>query len=445
MLNRQTIEDVFELYDDELSLVTDPILKNTLLIYLIYQGEDYSYTYNGLPLNVYYDNPATSSIKNALLICEDKVCDEKCFSEIVTAFLNNSIGSSESAWKVYINPEERVAQIMGKYENYYQISRIIPAIITRIMPWLFENLDKKIRDQVAEALISPNASGFDELIEKLLRDKGIINKILESKLEKMGSTIIEAQIQQLRSDITDMNEKIKMYTSEIGRLTNEIMDYQIIINGYENSKELIESPISEISDFIKMSPEDIQIHYVDVDSSKLQLLFRTQLDQFEDDAYAANIEQESYLYARFMSKGYKYKDIHKMFKMILKDNDYKIWCKSLIEIDLNRPSLYAREINDNEVGNSMKHPHLNEELSCFGTAAGVIVEYLSKFRFAEALMQLTYASKQITLYDGAAGSRFIDGITKRKCIECPDGEFRTAIEILDDIAKEEDDNVECND
>lgn len=445
MLNQQMIEDIFKLYDDELSFITDPILKKTLLIYLIYQGEDYSYTYNGLPLSTYYGDSATSSIKNALLICEDKVCDEECFSEIVTAFLNHNIGSSESAWKVYINPEERVAQIVGKYENYYQISRIIPAIITRIMPWLFENLDKKIRDQVAEALISSNTNSFEKLFEKLLRDKGIINKVLESKLEKMGSTIIDAQVQQLRSDITDMNEKIKMYTSDISQLTKLIMNYQIKINGYENSRGLIESPISEISDFIKISPEDIQIHYVDVDSSTLQLLFRTQLDQFEDDAYAANIEQESYLYAEFIQKGYKYKDIHKMFEMILKDNDYKIWCKSLIEIDLERSRLDVMEINDDELENSMMHPHLNSEISCFGTAAGVIVEYLSKFRFAEALMQLTYASKQITLYDGAAGSRFVRGIINRKCIECPDGEFRTAIEILNDIVKEEDDNVECND
>ena len=94
----------------------------------------------------------------------------------------------------------------------------------------------------------------------------------------------------------------------------------------------------------------------------------------------------------------------------------------------------------------MPHPHLNGNLSCFGTAGSIIAEYVISNRFVEALNQILYASKQYTIPDGA-GPNFVSGISNYDCIECPDGNYRNANDTLAYMRKlKEDENDDrCED
>ena len=438
MLSIETKKEIFDMYD-ELSFVKRDILGEVLLIYYIYQGENAVYTYNDKKLLVeYFKEDISANIENALIIGGDPIFDEKYVNKVITAFLNSGVNLPECEWVVYINPEKRVAQLVGDADTYLYIERIVPAIITRIMPWLFENLDKEIRNLVADSLNNIEYSKFDLVFNELLQKKGIINELYKKQLSSMGKHMLKMQIDHLKINIDSMDRHIRELMDSIGLYSEQKRNYQMQLHAYQSSTDMAQSPIDEILEFIEMTPEDVTISDVDTEDSSVTLLFHTQLDQFSEDAYVANIENCSYLYEYFTTdEKYSFEQINKMFKTILKGEGYKIWCDSLININLKTPRVVAMPIENVRLKNAMRHPHLNNEISCFGTADGVIVQYLSDFRFAEALMQITYASKQITLYDGAAGARFISGIKRFQCIECPDGKFRTAIEILDEIIKEE--------
>ena len=440
MLSTEIREEIFSMYDD-LSCIPRDILGEVLLIYYIYQDENTVYTYNDKKLSVeYFKEDIPDAIENALIIGGNPICDEKHFNKVITAFLNSNI-NTEYEWSVYVDPKRRVAQLIGDTDAYLYIERTIPAIITRIMPWLFKGLDKEIRNQVADALTDIDFSKFNLVLEELLQNKGVLDELYKKRLSSMGKYILETHIDELKMNIVNTDRRITELMEAIGSYSKQKQDYQIQLHAYQSSTDMIQSPINEILEFIEMTPEDITISDVNTTDSSVTLLFHTQLDQFDEDAYVANIENRSYLYDYFMDEHYSSEQIKKMLKTILKGEGYKIWCDSLINVNLKAPYVTAMAINNAELKNAMRHPHLNNEISCFGTADGVIVQYLSSFRFAEALMQITYASKQITLYDGAAGSRFAKGIKEYKCIECPDGKFRTAIEILDEIIKEEENNA----
>lgn len=458
MIGQDIKNSVFELFKDEFdvnSFSKYELMLKTFIVYKYkvpvesYLFEDSKFrviecTENDEPLNA-------SELKNCFVIGGKQIYEPKYVDEIITGFINMNIGDDKTQYSVYVNEENRVVHLYRGDQTGYVLfnlytERVICAIITRLFPWYFKDIPKDVQKTIAPMFIDDTKIAlFDSIFEDVINDEGILKRIMHNKMVHMGERIIDRKTNGLKNNVDSNKARISDLINEIFTLNKSTKNLQQQIMMIELGVEELKNPINEIIDFIESTKEDIKITDIEEDSIIFEM--RTVLDQYNKEDFNTHLNSSrSYWYEdiRLKDDDFTHDEIKDLYYNILTPGTgYRVWCSTKIELNIIDAHIKAKNI---EQINSMPHPHLNGNLSCFGTAGSIIAEYVISNRFVEALNQILYASKQYTIPDGA-GPNFVSGISNYDCIECPDGNYRNANDTLAYMRKlKEDENDDrCED
>jgi len=432
--------EIFELYSDEIN--QDSFSNNTDLLKLLIMYkhlvpvESYIYNGNKLELIIQKEDAEAHACENSIIIGGKPVMDDAYVDELTSAFINQQIAEDSKKYKIYINPEFRILQIYREGEYGFSvmnrsIERILCAVINKLMPWWFENIDAELRNEIALMVIDKeNPEKFDEKFQSVMEAQGVTDRIVENKLKSLARNVIERKNAQTRDRLLSCESDLENCFRRIHELNEKIMGYKATIAGWEIQQQSMEDPIMEIFDFVKTTPEDIKIK--DVRDNSIVFQCKTVLEYFEhEEDYKSIISENdgrSYIFGhpeyqsktRKVLETYTKEEIKEFYKRVAETHEYKIWTN--VEVTLDIVSGYL-DSHKTDIPNTMPQPHLGARFSCFGTSSTMIQQYVNDNRFTEALNQLAFAVKEFSVSDVAVGKILVEGLVKNKCIELPDGKF----------------------
>ncbi len=453
-MDRDRIIDVYQLFVDEfetISFLNNLEGENFLKLLLIYKLKlDLNFRFNDTPIKLIdaADYGVADDACNAIVIGGAPIKMD-ALDELTSAFINNSIGADEDEqmYQIYSIPERAIVQItkMDATASYssvigYGTRQMLLSLITKLLPWYFDGLSEEqmqiVRDTAVAIISEDGIQKMNEIFEETIRDSGIIERIEQEKLDKMGERILKNRSQNIRDELDYKQRSYEDYCAAFMKLATEIRELKIQLNAIENSQCEFENPITELRQFIQESPFDYKLDHVSND--KVYLAYRVPLTSYStEDEYESmikNASSSSMFLDRFVG-GYDIDVVKEAYKRIIEDKDCIVWTCGIINIDMYN---YTVDVATNiKREHSMNHPHLNSSISCFGTASTTIIGYLKQARVFEAMNAIAYATQQFTLYDSYAANIFIDGIESKQCIECPDGEYRNFHELIKAIEKGE--------
>ena len=412
-----------------------------------------SYMVEDTPLSIWrYDGGKTRPERNALLIGGEKL-GAQYYDELISGFVNASIQYDDVLYEVYLNPESALTQIcvagaessdvdeLRSSDIYgYATEQMFMAIITKLMPWHFGDIDeehKAVLREAATQIVERGRSYVLEEFEETVKSNGAQNEIARRQLENIGKEIIEQRISKLRNNLETYQINYDDYYRRLTETMQLLQQTKAQICAIENSTDEVENPIREITEFLDTTPLDFFID--SVQGKTIYLGYRVPLTVYDNEEdYISLIKNNlgtSYFFNSIRhSSDYSNEALKKAYKHIIEDRDCIVWVGGTMSLDMDTLRFHAENAPTKK--NTGIHPHLNGGLSCFGTAEGPLRDLLTNYRLFEAMNQISYCIQQFTVSDVYAGENLLQGIEQYECIECPDGVWRNIYQLMDAVEKE---------
>jgi len=460
MLNPDIEKSIFELYDNEIDVNSFSSYSTMLKMFLLYKHllsiESYVYEEEKLKIITLEDNSShdLTNAKNAIIIGGSPYMEE-CYNELISMFVSQGIQDDQPKYKIYINPDMRVIHVTRNNSTGYSVfnsytEKIFCAIATKLFPWYFSAGTEKISKEIAPMFINNELlPKFQLEFEAMVTELGLSDKVLMNKMLKMADRITEKKVVEAERRVKEIEERIRERFESIYNYNMELKQQQNALRSMRMDRDAMHSPVMEIVEFIESSREKISI--ANVNDETITFEITAMLDQFteEEDYYSIIRDNNgtSYMFGKlehcngdvpkeFIREVYgsfTTEEIKEFYRRIAETNEFKLWTSMKIDLNIVSGRVHAEKVASK---NSMPHPHLGAHYSCFGNSETRIAQYSIANRFVEALNQILYAAKQITLSDDAAGVYLLKGVCENKCIELPNGEFEDIAGAIEYIRKE---------
>lgn len=263
-------------------------------------------------------------------------------------------------------------------------------------------------EQYMDAL-SKIAAGidFEEMrLEKLL--KGI-----EAKYE-------EKEIENVKSSISDANNRIRSYENSIYDLLEMINESNIRLLGLIASKESKKED-SEILEYFKCNKN---IYLNSVYGTKITFSIRGNVEFFDEEAVKIILRNNGCSAYELKPRGVSNETVREMMLRIFVDQDIKLrFCASYC-IDLNRgvAPVQNQDFSSPMFNGYMPNPHI-QHYGCLGTYERTFIELMKKGAYLEAIEQCSASAKSLNWNDNYVMSRFFSWLYEEeyRCLEMPDG------------------------
>ena len=344
------------------------------------------------------------------------------YQELISVFVNRQFGikdDEEGQCRLYINAEAQSVYIeLPSSMGINGMQLLMCGLISKLMPWFFSAVDKDTVVEITKVLDNHGNNGFDELFEQTVKDAGIVQKIMEKDLQRLGERLKATELEDAEDRVRAYQQKVNGYFADMCAYNDKLREAKNRLKAIRMDDDR-DGGVKEVIEFLQGTTQDITIDHID--ECTIGLVIRTTFQTFDEWETYVNME-ECYLYRE--GDGYGIvpgKKSERAYTKLFSDSNFKIHTAVGINLNLRSGEVYAFTPTYN--ANESEHPHLNSEYSCFGTAGNTIAEYIKDFRYVEALNQLAYAARQFTVSDGAAGNKLLRGMRDKACIELPNGEF----------------------
>lgn len=449
MMDPNLERSIFELYKDEIYIHNHDQFNTMLKAFIFYKHRipvD-SYIFEGEPFRFIYptneeDVPTVENIKNCILIGGKPIFEQNYVNEMISAFINSSMNDDSEKYKIYIMEEKRVVHIVRGEEYGYRvfnnsIEKVLCAILQKLMPWYFGNITSELQSEISPLFINKdNPNKFNEKFEELINELGIIEKIQLDKLAKMADKLVERKTRIIEDNVQQMRNEVNGLFARIFDLNKNIKEKSATLFAIKYQGEELKTPVEEIMEFIKYTNENIKIRDVQDESIVFDIV--TTLDQFttEEDyeGIIKNNNGNSFAFTNINEecRGYDVEIIKEFYHRLMVEKEFAVQTSCTIYLNVLDGRVDAEGL---EAPNSIQQPHL-ERHNCFGTARETIAQFTMDNRFVEALNQIMYSVKQLSLNDGAVAPLFTERMSNAECIKLKDGTFTTMKNILREIANE---------
>ena len=255
----------------------------------------------------------------------------------------------------------------------YGTRQLFMSLVTKLLPWHFqlnEEQMKVVRDIASKIIQDNGLTQIEDIFEDIMSEHGMIAKVQEKKLAKMGERILERRTSYIRNELND-NE------AQYDRLYSQLMDYgarirenRLQLAAIENSNGEFENPIKEMQQFMADCAHEFKLARVEGNEIYLECKMPL-VDYTDEEYYRASIKEgtRSSAFIRYFDNYADYDEdtIREAYKHIMETRDCTVWTCCQIVVDMYDFELTVRnEINREH---AMRHPHLNTSLRCFGTAS----------------------------------------------------------------------------
>lgn len=362
------------------------------------------------------------------------------YQELLSTFVNRQLNikeDEEEQCKIYIDTDCQAVYIgLPNSISLSGMQLLLCGLISKLMPWFFSSVEREVVVEITKVLDNHGNDDFNKLFESTVRDAGIVQKIMESDLQKLGERLKKSELETAEQRVKSYQDQVNEYFAALCENNGKLREAKNRLAAIKMGDDR-DSGVKEIVDFLQSTPQDITIS--DIDDCTVKVLIRSTLQVFDEWEMYANMEY-CYLYEQEDDgRGVEYNDKNKRaYTELFSNPDFKIHTATGISFDLRngRVNGFIPDYTKNE----SRHPHINSSFSCFGTAGPAIAEYIQDFRYTEALNQIMYVARQFTVSDGAAGNNLLIDLHEKECIELPNGEFvnwQGFVEYLDEETKGE--------
>lgn len=432
-MNQQLEKALFDMYEDEINIDSFNAYKTLLKTLILYKNlaqiESYFYK-NKLNIFVVEDGgSAHEDAENTIIIGGKPYMPEEKNDKLISAFINRNIQEEQDKYGIYLDSENRVIHITKMDHSYgysvfnSTIEKVFCAILTKIMPWYFENMPSEITQEYAPLFVdNANFHLFNEKFEQHIEESGIKDEIYMQQMAKLAVKITEKKKRAVQDEVRNDQSRIDDLFRQIHTINERLKGNRATLLAIEIQGEDYESPVNELVEFIRSTSENIVIEEVLDESIKFK--FVTPLEYYDDyESCVSKNSGGSYLFGRRFEdfEDYSKEQIKAFYKKIVEEKALKVHVAGYITMNIVNGEV--RGSSCDAITNAMPHHHL-AEYSCFGNARETVSQYTLSNRYAEAVNQILYSAKQSTMGDTAAGEHFMSNIVRRECIECPDGKFR---------------------
>lgn len=451
MINPNLEKSIFELYKDEIYIHNHDQFNTMLKAFIFYKHRIpvESYVFEGEPFKFIYltneeETPVIEDIKNCIIVGGKPIFEQEYVDEMISAFINSSINNDSEKYKIYIVGEKRVVHIVYGEEYGYKvftnsIERILCAILQKLMPWYFGNISSELQSEISPLFINKDdPNKFNEKFEELINELSIIEKIQLEKLAKMADRIVERKTRIIEDSVNRLRSEVDNLFSRIFELNKNIKEKNSTLFAIKYQGEELKTPVEEVIEFIKYTNENIKIRDVQDDTIIFDII--TTLDQFTtEEDYEVIIKNNnggSFAFTDINSECREYSTevIKEFYHRLMVEKEFAVQTACSIHLNILDGSVNAEGL---VAPNTIQQPHL-ERYSCFGTARETITQFTIDNRFVEALNQIMYSVKQLSLNDGAVAPLFTERMSNTDCIKLKDGTFTTMKDMLEKIAGEMD-------
>lgn len=447
-------EKIFELYENEIqfrSFENNTILVEVLILYKEL-GKIDSYLFNGAPLSFVALNNDTELIDtptNCIIFGGESRFCEDLIDEKATGFLNVKMQNQEEGnkFKVYLDYENRVVQITdseasnGEILLSYISAFYVCAIITRLLPWYFSDIPVNDIKEYVLLFASKDACDrgvFEEKFEEFVERSGMRNEIFKTQLKKISDVASNRMKETATQKISETQSIIESKFIEIHRLNETLRECRAVLDSMTSESNEYSQPIEELMEFINNTPAD-SVRIIDIaDNAEIKFEFNTKLEYY--DEYESSIKNGTINSIMLGSGGSNYLSrypinlLKQFYEELIEKNTISIHTTTTMKLDVLSGRVYAYDSQNKD--HAIQHPHLSY-FNCFGYDLPTLISELTLGnRYAEAMNQLLYCAKQVTLADGAAMDNLIRDMKRTECIECPDGAFRNFNETMTYLIEE---------
>lgn len=449
MMDLNLERSIFEMYKDEIYISNHDQFNTMLKAFIFYKHRIpiESYVFEGEPFRFIYptcdeDVPTVEYIKNCILVGSKPIFGEEYVDKMISAFINSSMSDDSEKYKIYIVEEKRVVHIVRNDEYGYRvfnnsIEKVLCAILQKLMPWYFGDISSELQSEISPLFINKdNPNKFNEKFEELIDELGIIEKIQLDKLAKMADKLVERKTKVIEDSVQRMRNEVNDLFARIFDLNKNIKEKTTTLFAIKYQGEELKTPVEEIMEFIKYTNENIKIRDVQDDCIVFDIV--TTLDQFTtEEDYEVIIKNNnggSFAFTNINEECREYDTeiIKEFYHRLMVEKEFAVQTACTIYLNVLDGRVNAEGL---ETPNSIQQPHL-ERHNCFGTARETIAQFTIDNRFVEALNQIMYSVKQLSLNDGAVAPLFTERMSNAECIKLEDGTFTTMENILREIANE---------
>lgn len=426
------VDDMAAFFNEEIDIKSFKILDEFCIEFLILcklACGNVNLSHNGSPLKLCICPTPNEELElqNTILISKKRHVDESHYQKDLSFFMNQYKTYFHSEISVYVDEENRLAEITmeGDVRCFSSTgTNIIMAVLPRLLPWYFaESFPKEMKQNMAK-LIAGDRDYFRRRLDVMIEECGMKQKIMLKKIDRISTRLVDSRIETIDADIQSYNYKIKTMLGDIAKMATKQRELQAERETLESQAENAKKPVLELVDFIQNSNENISIE--SIQGTVLNLSIVTEMSVFQDEeyqGYVVNNKGDSYF---FTETTHPQEEIRLLCKAIFEQRKIKVFFVSEIAIDLKTGLIEGGRRQTLETLNAIPHPHLSSGFFCMGNNVEYIAQYVRDLRLVEAINCVIYSAKQFTIGDSYAGKHFLENIFVHPGLQMPNGEFMNA-------------------
>lgn len=344
----------------------------------------------------------------------------------------------------FADVEHRITAVITSRLNS-QKYHWLQAVIPMLMPWYWANETGKIsidKESLAllETLNSTDKDKYSELISWCADKLEIENKYNEEMLRGFLHTAQERSVDQAKSEIEGMRDRINDWLDSIGEYTRMINEKLAYITGVEASYD--DTVATEFASYIRGNRA---IKTMEFAGDQMKILCHGLVEYYNSDQMEELLKsRRSYVYSNVEGTALEGDKIAKLLKALFVDEVLRIRVCALYSINVgrNRVNGLSNGTYPSEFADYYPNPHI-EHYACIGDYESEMAQYLRNGNYVGAVEQCIASAQTLNFFDSTVTGRMISDFVRcyqtRKCIMLPNGDFVTikdALEYLDGQAQE---------
>jgi len=318
-------------------------------------------------------------------------------------------------------------------KHFHALQMMIP----KYLPRLFSNSPLSEAEMaLLKSLGNKFAVEYETLIEEFAKGLDIRSEIIRTKLSGFERDFERIKVNELKNEISTCQQEYDYHLSMLRETSQKMQERQYTLSGLVGSLKNQDGD-SELMEYFMCNK---LISIISVYGTTIEFVAHGYADIYDEEAFLKYVGNHNGFLYNELSADITKAQMEKLYRAIFSEGRYKLRVCAAYTVDMQRGINAQRHYAlPSESNNYLPNPHI-QHFACIGSYASRFIEYMGKQDYVGAIDQAVVSARNLNFYDSTVMSTFARelSITKKKCLEKPDGTLFTPLEAIEELEVIED-------